>query len=86
MLSSSSSGGSQGRRGADLTIHVPPGTVIIDEQGHEVFDLDTLGARMTLARGGRGGSHHSPSWSGQRGERVVVNLMLKLIADIGMVG
>ena len=39
-----------------------------------------------MARGGRGGSHHSPSWSGERGERVVLDLVLKLIADIGMVG
>src|SRR6266545_4046344 len=45
-----------GLSGEDLVIHVPPGTVIIDrEHSMTLADLNVIGKRVTIAKGGRGG-------------------------------
>ena len=45
-----------GASGEDLTIRVPPGTVVLEaEQGFVLKDLASPGDRVTVARGGRGG-------------------------------
>jgi Obg family GTPase CgtA len=76
-----------GKKGNSLIIPVPPGTAIMDGSGkHQLYDLDTIGSEVTLVRGGRGGCVDTPNWSGSRGEMITVNLVLKLIADVGMVG
>ena len=76
-----------GKKGNSLIIPVPPGTIIVDSSGrHQLYDLDTLGSKVTLVKGGRGGCDHTPNWSGTKGEVITVNLVLKLIADVGMVG
>jgi GTP-binding protein len=87
-----------GRSGKDLVIHVPPGTVVYDEESGEVLgDLVETGQRLVVARGGRGGrgnARFATSVSqvprvaerGEPGQERRLRLELKLIADIGIVG
>jgi len=87
-----------GRSAKDLTIAVPPGTVIIDaEHGHVLKDLAKEGDQVIAARGGKGGkgnnrfktaTNRAPRQStpGELGEIRSVRLELKLIADVGLVG
>ena len=87
-----------GKDGADVLLRVPVGTEIIDEDEETVIaDLDTLGARHVLARGGNGGfgnlhfkssTNQSPRHAnpGQPGVERTVWLRLKLIADAGLLG
>ena len=93
-------GGSRrsGRRGADLVLDVPVGTIVVDAGSGEVLgDLDAVGAELLVARGGAGGRgnvhfkspvNRSPQTAepGLPGEIARVRLELKLIADVGLVG
>jgi GTP-binding protein len=87
-----------GRSGADIVLPVPPGTVI---RNHDTGDVLTEvledGDTVVVAHGGRGGKgntwfatsvHRSPrEWQpGEDGEAVTLELELKLIADVGLVG
>ena len=78
-------------------LDVPVGTVILDEEGGLIADLDHPGARHEVVRGGAGGrgnvhfkspTRRAPDHAepGTRGEEVTVVLDLKLIADVGLVG
>ncbi len=87
-----------GRRGNDLYVSVPTGTIIIDERdGHLIADLDEEGKKALVARGGRGGRGNASykssrrripriAQNGEKGERFRVVLELKMIADVGIVG
>jgi len=87
-----------GASAKDITIAVPPGTVIIDaEHGHVLKDLAKEGEQVVVARGGKGGkgnnrfktaTNRAPRQStpGEPGEIRTVRLELKLIADVGLVG
>lgn len=87
-----------GKRGANLYIDVPPGTVIIDaDSGMIIKDLVDLDDEVIVARGGRGGKgnpHFKSSTNqapreatpGLNGESRQVILELKVIADVGLVG
>lgn len=87
-----------GRDGDDLIVKVPPGTVIRDvETGEVVVDLLKPGDELVAARGGRGGrgnarfatsTHQAPRRAdqGEPGEERRLELELKLIADVGLVG
>jgi GTP-binding protein len=88
-----------GRKGADLEIMVPPGTVVrgVDNEADIEVDLVAPGQRLLVARGGRGGrgnasfataSRQTPRMAelGEPGEERWLQLELKLIADVGLVG
>jgi len=94
-------GGSRkhGRDGQDLIVRVPPGTVAratIAGESYEV-DLAAPGMRLLAARGGKGGlgnvhfatsTHQVPRIAelGQPGESYEIDLELKLLADVGLIG
>jgi len=87
-----------GKSGEDLVIRVPPGTVLKDADTEEFLgELLKAGDRLVVVRGGRGGrgnvhfvspTNQSPlRWEpGEQGEERRVELELKLIADVGLVG
>ena len=88
-----------GKCGADVILKVPVGTVIkdLDDNDKIILDLDEPGKRYVIAQGGRGGRgnmhfvsstnraprRHDP---GTEGEVKHLELELKTIADIGLVG
>ena len=87
-----------GKNGNDVIIPVPPGTIIRDaDHGVMLKDLVAPGDRACVARGGRGGVGNvhfaSPtnqvpyeSTPGEEGQKRRLQLELKLIADVGLVG
>ena len=87
-----------GRNADDVVLKVPVGTEILEEdQETLIADLDTLGERVLLARGGNGGwgnlhfktsTNQAPRHAnpGQPAVERTIWLRLKLIADAGLVG
>jgi GTP-binding protein len=87
-----------GRKGKDITLKVPLGTVVRDaDRGHVLKDFQTDGERLVAARGGAGGrgnmyfaspTNRAPRTAtpGRPGEESRLHLELKLIADVGLVG
>lgn len=87
-----------GRKGRDLVVKVPVGTIVRDaERGVLLKDLSRHGERIVLCRGGKGGrgnqhfatpTHQAPRRAepGRPGEERRVRLELKMIADVGLVG
>lgn len=87
-----------GKSGADLEIIVPVGTTISDlDTQEEIGDLKKHGDRIKVAQGGEGGlgnarfkssTNRAPRkiTKGQEGESRHLQLELKLIADIGLLG
>jgi len=87
-----------GKSGKDLVIKVPPGTIVRDlNTGRILADMTEPGQRTAIARGGKGGAGNQrfatatrqvPSFAraGDPGEEFNVELELKLIADVGLVG
>ena len=87
-----------GKSGVDLYLPVPPGTVITDVASGEVLgEMLAADATLLVAKGGRGGrgnssfatpTHQSPrEWEpGQYGDERDLELVLKLIADVGLLG
>lgn len=88
----------QGRSGKNLTITIPCGTLIKDRKTGEVlFDFLEDGQEWIICKGGKGGkgndhfkspTHQAPNvfTEGTYGESKEVELELKLIADVGLLG
>lgn len=86
-----------GRSGEDLRVAVPVGTVVLDESGEILADLAIDGQEAVIAKGGKGGfgnAHFVSSTrqapriaeKGEKGEQRSLQLELKMIADVGLVG
>ena len=87
-----------GKKGADLVIDIPVGTLLIDaETGNLIKDLATAGENFILAAGGRGGqgnarfktsTHRAPRFAqpGEHSKTYSIKLELKLLADVGIIG
>ncbi|MFM7206287.1 MAG: GTPase ObgE [Planctomycetaceae bacterium] len=88
----------QGRNAADLVLLVPPGTIVVDEStGLVLKDLAVAGDWIVAAQGGAGGwgnmhfkssTNRAPRQTtpGVKGEIRRLQLELKVIADVGLVG
>ncbi len=86
-----------GKRGEDLVLSVPVGTVVRHPDGTLLADLVDPGQRFVAAEGGRGGRgnaalvstrHRAPGYAeqGEYGEPVRLVLEMKLLADAALVG
>lgn len=87
-----------GKNGRNLTIELPPGTLVIDaDTGHLIKDLVDTGETFVILKGGRGGqgntkfktsTHRTPRFAqpGEPGETRKLKLELKLLADVGIIG
>lgn len=87
-----------GRKANDIIIKIPVGTVIKDaDTGDVIVDMDQLKMSFVIAKGGRGGRGNARflsnrnkaprrADSGEEGELREIELELKTIADIGLVG
>lgn len=85
-----------GKKGKDLILVFPPGTQIYHKE-EKIFDLTKNGEKILLAKGGNGGwgNQHfassikqAPKWAkeGMKGGSMKLDIELKLIADIGLIG
>ena len=87
-----------GARGEDVLLPIPSGTVVTDaDTGELIADLTAEGDEIVVAQGGRGGlgnaalaspTRKAPGFAllGEQGETRTINLELKVVADIGLVG
>lgn len=86
-----------GSRGQDVEVQVPVGTTVRAPGGDVVADLQVAGDRWLAARGGRGGHgnarfagnrRRAPDFAeqGERGEERWLDLELRLVADVALVG
>src|SRR3954466_8065729 len=86
-----------GATGEALEVAVPPGTVVRSEDDGRVYDLVRPGQRVVVARGGAGGrgnkqfahaTRQAPRFAekGVAGEEGWLEMRLKLLADVGLVG
>ena len=86
-----------GATGADIVVRVPPGTQVTNEAEGTVYDLVVAGEHVVVATGGSGGhgnkqfataTRQAPRFAerGLPGDEGWLELRLKLLADVGLVG
>lgn len=87
-----------GKNGVDTVLRLPLGTVVKDAESHRILaDLTEDGQEVVIAKGGKGGrgnarfvssTHRSPTLAenGEPGQELWLELELKLLADVGLVG
>jgi len=94
---SGASNNKTGKSGNDVVVKVPIGSIIKDENGYVIADLNQDGQAVVVAKGGKGGkgnaafatsTNRAPRFAqeGQKGEEKFLTIELKLIADVGLVG
>jgi GTP-binding protein len=85
-----SSNNKNGECGKNRIIKVPPGTIIYDaDTGAVLRDLKKVGQEVIIAKGGAGGKGNSKkedSTPGEEGESKRLQIELKLVADVGIIG
>ena len=87
-----------GKNGKDIVLSIPVGTIIKDSSINQIIhDFKNDGERVIIAKGGNGGfgnarfkTHNNPAPrtanDGQKGSELHLELELKIIADVGLVG
>ena len=86
-----------GANGDDLILRVPVGTIVHNLSNGEDYEIVSIGQRLLVVKGGRGGKGNykfrssvntSPTefQKGLKGEKCELRLELKLIADVGFIG
>ncbi|KAM5255808.1 GTP-binding protein 10 [Ctenodactylus gundi] len=75
----------KGAKGKDCEIPVPVGISVTDENGKIIGELNKEEDRLLVAKGGLGG-HLLTNFLPLKGQKQVIHLDLKLIADVGLVG
>jgi GTP-binding protein len=87
-----------GRSGSDAELRVPLGTIVVDaDTGETIAELTRAGEQVVVAKGGRGGrgnKHFASSVEraprraepGEPGEKKNLRLVLKVMADVGILG
>jgi GTP-binding protein len=86
-----------GARGPDIDVAVPVGTVLRDRDGSVLCDLTNAGDRWLAAEGGQGGrgnarflsnKRRAPAFAeqGEKGQERWLDIELKLVADVALVG
>ena len=87
-----------GKDGEDVIVRVPVGTEIFNAETNElIFDFTEKGQQCVVAKGGRGGfgnahfkssTNQAPRYhqDGGEGDYIELQLELKLIADVGLLG
>ncbi len=87
-----------GKKGEDVVLRVPLGTVAYESETRRVIgEVVRHGEKLVLAQGGKGGlgnthfktaTNQTPHYAqpGEPGEEIVVEIELKLIAEVGLVG
>ncbi|CAF0727115.1 unnamed protein product [Brachionus calyciflorus] len=74
-----------GANGQDIVIDVPCGVTVETDSGAKIGEVNTEGEKLIIAKGGKGGSPLN-DYKSEQGQAFSVNLDLKLIADIGLIG
>ena len=87
-----------GKNGQDIILSVPLGTVAYESETRKLIgEIIQHGDRLVVAHGGKGGlgnthfktpSNQAPDYAqpGEQGQEITVEIELKLIADVGLVG
>ena len=87
-----------GKSGEDIVIRVPLGTIVTDEEtGDQVGEVTEAGQQLLVAQGGKGGlgnvhfkssTNRAPRQTvpGTPGESRMIQLELKVLADVGLLG
>src|SRR4030042_2873708 len=86
-----------GRKGKSITITLPLGCILTDQETGEVIELSNLQQKVLICKGGQGGKGtydlRSPSNTtpraaepGEPGQKRNLKIVLKLIADYGLIG
>ncbi|XP_075068001.1 GTP-binding protein 10 [Mixophyes fleayi] len=75
----------KGTMGEDCLVDVPVGITITTDDGVKIGELDKEGDKIRVAKGGHGGRFKT-DFLPSKGQKRVIRLDLKLIADVGLVG